>query len=231
MKSVVSYPVRGEFGDKRYRGNCSGFLVKDLLEHFKPSFVFDPMEGSGTTGDVCKEMGIRYMGMDIRNGFNLLEDDLPSERPDFIFFHPPYWNIIPYTQKEGDISNIGTYPEFMRQVEACIKRLVGILADGGTLCILIGDKRHEGKYYPMAADLVHKLKWNGEVFLKSIVIKAQHNTASERIDYKGNFIPIQHEYCLVLKKRKYPAQQKLQPLEKWENKSQEAAPIDSPKLE
>jgi hypothetical protein len=28
--SVVSYPDRGPWGDSRYRGNCSGYLVKDL---------------------------------------------------------------------------------------------------------------------------------------------------------------------------------------------------------
>ena len=29
--SVVSYPDRGPWGDFRYRGNCSGHLVKDLI--------------------------------------------------------------------------------------------------------------------------------------------------------------------------------------------------------
>lgn len=218
MKSVVSYPYRGKYGNKLYRGNCSGFLIKELLEHFKPKLVFDPMEGSGTARNVCNEMGIRYIGKDIKKGFNLLNDNLPVERPDFIFFHPPYWNIIPYTKKDGDISNCRTYTEYTNRVNACIRRLIGILAKGGTLCILIGDKRKEGKYYPLAADLVYEMKKYQDVYLKSILIKIQHNTFSSGIDYKGKFIPIQHEYFLIYRKKKNPGQTTLEQFQKPERK-------------
>jgi len=50
--SVVSYPDRGPWGDSRYRGNCSGYLVKDLILRFGCKSVFDPAEGSGTVRDV-----------------------------------------------------------------------------------------------------------------------------------------------------------------------------------
>jgi hypothetical protein len=33
--SVVSYPARGPWGDSKYRGNCSGYLVKDLILRLK----------------------------------------------------------------------------------------------------------------------------------------------------------------------------------------------------
>ena len=36
MNSIVSYKERGIFGDSNYRGNCSGFIIKDLIEHFYP---------------------------------------------------------------------------------------------------------------------------------------------------------------------------------------------------
>jgi len=28
MKSILSYPVRGPYGDARYRGNCTGYIIK-----------------------------------------------------------------------------------------------------------------------------------------------------------------------------------------------------------
>ena len=202
MKSVVSYPWRGKFGNWKYRGNCSGLLVKDLLEHFKPALVFDPMEGSGTVGDVCREMNIRYIGKDLKKGFDLTGDALPDESPDFIFFQPPYWNIIPYSDNKNDISNAGTYPEFMRKINVCLSRLSGFLKEEGILCILIGDKRKEGKYYPLASDIAQEMKKFKEMEMKSILVKVQHNTKSEGIDYKGKFIPIQHEYCLIYRKKK-----------------------------
>jgi len=36
LTSVVSYPDRGPYGKSDYRGNCSGYLIKELLEHYKP---------------------------------------------------------------------------------------------------------------------------------------------------------------------------------------------------
>ena len=36
MKSVVSYPERGKWGKSSWRGNMSGYIIIDLIEHFKP---------------------------------------------------------------------------------------------------------------------------------------------------------------------------------------------------
>lgn len=30
--SIVSYPERGTYGNNKYRGNCSGRLIKDIIE-------------------------------------------------------------------------------------------------------------------------------------------------------------------------------------------------------
>lgn len=48
--NIVSYPDRGPWGDSKYRGNTSGWLIRDLIEFFQPKSVLDPMEGSRTTG-------------------------------------------------------------------------------------------------------------------------------------------------------------------------------------
>src|SRR5258708_3809731 len=48
----------GDYGDRKYPGNCGGNLIKDLLLFFQPKNVLDPMTGSGTCRDVCAELGI-----------------------------------------------------------------------------------------------------------------------------------------------------------------------------
>lgn len=67
MTSVVSYQRRCPlWGDSRFRGNCDGRLVKDLILRGRATSVADPMAGSGTTKDVVaglnkyKKKGIRY---------------------------------------------------------------------------------------------------------------------------------------------------------------------------
>src|SRR4051812_14448346 len=48
LTSVHATPGRGPYGDPRYRGNCSGLLIRDLLRFYRPKRVLDPMEGGGT---------------------------------------------------------------------------------------------------------------------------------------------------------------------------------------
>ena len=72
------------------------------------------MEGSGTSRDVVaglnkyKNKGIRYWGGDLRRGFDLTKQDLPG-RFDFIWIHPPYWNIVQYRSGTSDLSNCESY--------------------------------------------------------------------------------------------------------------------------
>ena len=58
LTSLYHFHRAGEYGDRGYPGNCGGNLIKDLLRYFTPKTVFDPMTGSGTCRDVCRELGI-----------------------------------------------------------------------------------------------------------------------------------------------------------------------------
>ena len=68
--SVHSTDTRGNYGNPQFRGNCSGELIKDVLQFFAPNTCLDPMEGSGTCRDVCKELKIDYYGFDLTNGID-----------------------------------------------------------------------------------------------------------------------------------------------------------------
>src|SRR5208337_2369098 len=70
LTSLYHFHRAGEYGDRTWPGNCGGNLIKHLLAYFKPGLVFDPMSGSGTCNDVCKEMGIACMAWDIHEGFD-----------------------------------------------------------------------------------------------------------------------------------------------------------------
>src|SRR5947209_18491107 len=70
LTSLYHKAWRGNYGDSRYPGNCSGELIKDLLRYFKPRSVLDPMTGSGTCRDVCDELNVLCTSKDIRFGFD-----------------------------------------------------------------------------------------------------------------------------------------------------------------
>src|ERR1700678_4488134 len=55
LTSLYHFHRAGEYGDRSYPGNCGGKLIRDLLLFFRAGATFDPMTGSGTCRDVCKE--------------------------------------------------------------------------------------------------------------------------------------------------------------------------------
>src|SRR5262245_7808778 len=117
LTSVVSYPDRGPWGDNRYPGNCSGYLLIDLCATYRPRRVLDPMEGGGTSREVCADMGIEYAGYDLRTGTDSLSDDIGSGY-DLIFWHPPYHDMKLYTEDPRDLSRSGSMAAFLALVRA-----------------------------------------------------------------------------------------------------------------
>jgi hypothetical protein len=206
MCSVVSYPNRGPWGDSRYRGNCSGHLVKDLILRFKCQSVFDPAEGSGTVRDVVtginkyRNKNIYFEGRDLKKGWDILTCELPEKQFDMVFYHPPYHNIIKYSDDPKDLSNCHTIEEFERKLNQSTEKLFQTIKPGGIIAILIGDKRKNGQYYPLLRTLLTNQNIGQ---LKAVIIKLQYNCSSDNRTYSSNnpfLIPIKHEYCIVFQK-------------------------------
>ena len=187
MQSIVSYKDRGNFGNSKYRGNCSGYIIQDLIHHFypnsKPKKFVEIFSGGGTGKDVAKELNIQNsLHLDLNNGWDALIDEIPTGS-DFIFSHPPYWDIISYeTQRKSHFEN---------------EKIYHSLLYGGRHAILIGDVRKQGKYYSIIKDM----DWFGDI--ESHIIKTQYNCVSDNKIYSNNnFIPIKHEHLLVFRKNK-----------------------------
>lgn len=209
MKSVVSYPDRGEGGKNSYRGNCSPRLIEDIISQYKIRSLNDYMAGSGTTGDVCRRMGVENKSYDLNTGYDMLDMDIP-ERAENIFWHPPYGDIIVYSDKmyraddiirkygfdprTNDLSRCKNWEEFVKKMNYCMCKQFASLEKGGRMFVLMGDVKKKGKLYSMLCDIAKPGT------LEQIIIKMQHNCVSDRTQYSGNFVPIVHEYLMVVKK-------------------------------
>jgi len=129
---------------------------------------------------------------------------VPNASIDLICTHPPYADIIHYSDGiRGDISNC-TVNEFLIQMESVSKECFRVLKRGKYCSILIGDIRKRGHVIPIGFDVM-KIYEKVGFRIKEIIIKEQHNCQSTKTwktkSAKHNFLLLAHEYIFIFKKR------------------------------
>lgn len=207
--SICEYKNRQAFGRSDYRGNTTGGIISDFLDfshHNRDGLFVDPMVGGGTSRDVASEKGIRFKGFDLHSGFNIVRDDLGAqlhgERAESIFIHPPYWQMIRYSDHPDDLSN-GTLDEFLKKLQLAMMNVFDALRPGGMYGVLMGNWRRKGFYHPLCA--LTMMICPGK--LREELIKVQHNCTSDRRNYVGagtTFVPIRHETLYIFQKDATP---------------------------
>lgn len=184
----------------------SGHLMVDLINHYRPKLVVDVCEGSGTSGDVCRELGVDYVGLDLHKGNDFTHDAVLKQLPgpaDLVFSHPPYHSMIQYSGNmygqviSSDTSRCASVDEFLAMSEVMLLNQREATCQGGIYASLIGDMRKNGTFRSFQADYINMMPKDE---LVSVTIKIQHNCVSDRRTYAGSFVPILHEYLLIWKK-------------------------------
>jgi DNA modification methylase len=197
----------------------------------KGDSILDPMVGAGTTLIEARLLARNALGLDINpEAIKLAKAGLrfkhhpPSKQEtrvgdardlsflkdnsfDLVLTHPPYMNIIKYSDGKiaGDLSNIGSLPKFCDEIEKAAKELYRVLKPDRYCAILIGDTRKGKHFIPLAFNVMQRFLKVGFV-LKEDIIKVQHNCATtERWRTKAKqdrFYLIMHEHLFVFRKPK-----------------------------
>lgn len=199
LTSLYHFDLADGYGDRKYPGNCGGNLIADLLKYFGAKNVFDPMTGSGTCRDVCRDLDVHCHSSDIHEEVDACDSSqFPRERFDFAWIHPPYWRQKLYSQDPRDLSRAPTLDAFLERYRLLIVNCAGALTDDGKLAILMGDycDREAGfvplTYYTklLAFDL-------GLRQCCTDIIRFSHGASSSKKVYRSKFIPGLHDVCMV----------------------------------
>ncbi|MBN2964971.1 methyltransferase domain-containing protein [Sulfurospirillum sp. T05] len=231
--TVWSFARRGNWAthNSKYRGNWSPDVVRNLILRYsnEGDYLLDPMIGGGTTAVECKLLNRNLLALDINpNAIELtckalefeseyapkikikLNDArnlsmLKDESIDFILNHPPYADIINYSEKQipEDLSNIHDLEKFCDEMEKVAQEFYRVLKEGKFCTILIGDTRRKKMYQPLAFMVMQRFLHVGFV-LKEDIIKHQHNCKATGFWVKkskeANFLLIMHEHLFVFQK-------------------------------
>ena len=203
LTSLYHNAQAGPYGDRRYPGNCSGNLIKDLLRYFRPKSLLDPMTGSGTCRDVCDELGIDCWSSDLHQGFDACDGaGFPANRFEFCWLHPPYWRQKLYTDDARCLSRTPTLEAFLERYQLLIENCARALLPGGRLAVLMGD------YTDREAGFVPLNYWTKQfAFAAGLrqhctdIIRFSHGASSSKRVYRSSFIPGLHDVLSVFEKQ------------------------------
>ena len=172
-------------GDNKYRGVTPAFIILNLIQRYtkEGDLVVDPMCGSGTTIDVCKEENRKVLGFDIvPYRKDVKQSDarslpLDNETVDFVFIDSPYSDNIKYNDHPDNIGNISCEKKkFFEELEKVAKELCRILRTGKYIAWLIGDQAKKKTFVPVGFKLYYIL----EKYFKPVdmISVARHNQTS-----------------------------------------------------
>ena len=213
LTSLYHFSQAGEYGDRKYPGNCGGNLIKDLLRYFRPASVFDPMTGSGTCADVCRELGIYCWSSDLHAGQDACDASrLPRGCFQFVWIHPPYWRQKLYTDDPRDLSRTPTLEAFLDRYRLLIENCAAALAPGGKLAILMGDySDREAGFVPLTYHTKRLAFECGLTQHGTDIIRFSHGASSGKKVYRSSFIPGLHDVCCIFEKASQHPTREMQP--------------------
>jgi DNA modification methylase len=126
---------------------------------------------------------------------------------DLAILHPPYADIIKFSDKKSDLSNAKSLKEFLDKFAAVIRNTLVLLDKGRYLAIVIGDKYAKGQWIPLGFYCMNEAQKQGLV-LKSVIVKnMEGNRAKQNKEgiwrYRAlasDYHIFKHEYIFVFKK-------------------------------
>jgi DNA modification methylase len=157
--------------------------------------VLDPFAGGSVRGVVAAYLGREYVGIELRPeqveanrgqaeaigvrprwviGDSANAQELALGEYDFLFSCPPYYDLEVYSDREGELSALPSYEDFIAKYRAIVAACVELLKDDRFACFVVGDIRDKkGFYRNFVSDTIAAFRDAGtELYNEAILITA-----------------------------------------------------------
>lgn len=204
----------------------------------KGDWVVDPFMGSGTTLIEANRIGRNAIGIELLESVATdAKDRIASEEvtnragvcvgdsstidipavlkrqgitaTQFVIFHPPYWDIIRFSDDKNDLSNSATLADFLARFGEVIDNTTATLQPERYCAVVIGDKYMNGQVIPLGFHCMNLFLERGFI-QKAIIVKNFGETKGKGSQtgiwrYRAlasDYMIFKHEYIFVFKKPK-----------------------------
>lgn len=232
MTTHWSFPERGDWAthDAKWRGNWSPYIPRNILLRYskEKDLILDQFAGGGTTLVEAKLLKRNIIGLDVndvalnrcrekidfehegadgkvflRKGDARNLDFISDNSIDLICTHPPYANIIKYSENiKEDLSQL-KINDFLDEMKKVASESYRVLKKDKFCAVLMGDTRKNGHMIPLSFYVMQVFE-NAGFKMKEMIIKEQHNCRATGFwktnSIKYNFLLIAHEHLFIFRK-------------------------------
>lgn len=216
-----------------YHGNFIPQIPRQLFKRYTKigEWILDPFMGSGTSLIEAQRLGRNSIGIDLKRdvveeAFKRIEKEknnkcivkvkigdsqkiknIGVEKVQFVIFHPPYWDIIKFSEYDNDLSNQKTLNEYLKAFSKVIDNTTKYLEKDRYCACIMGDKYQNGRVIPLGFECMNLFLKKGFI-LKGIVVKNFGETKGKQNVHDiwryraliNDFYVFKHEYIFVFKK-------------------------------
>ncbi len=230
MTTHWTFPKRGNWAthDAKWRGNWSPYIPRNIILRCSQEndLILDQFAGGGTTlveakllnrniidvNDAALERCREKVNFECENANGNVQiikgdarnlDFIKNDSIDLICTHPPYANIIQYSENIEEDLSLLDFNDFLIEMKSVAEECLRVLKKGKFCAILMGDTRKKGCMIPLSFEVM-KIFQDVGFTLKELIIKEQHNCKAtgywKTNSVKYNFLLIAHEYLFIFRK-------------------------------
>lgn len=153
---------------------------------------------------ICGDSASEVICEKIQDRLKIMGEDFAQ----FLVLHPPYDDIIKFSEDENDLSNCSSTQIFYDMFENVCKNGYKMLEKGRFAALIIGDKYANSRFIPLGFECMKRME-NAGFICKATIVK--NITGNERAKGKtanlwryralsGGFYIFEHEYIMIFQK-------------------------------
>ena len=204
----------------------------------KGEWILDPFMGSGTSIIEAQRMGRNSIGIELQKSvaeeaksriiteatsdtraqvfvgnsscinMKALAKKVGIKKFQFILYHPPYWDIIKFSDNPDDLSNCSDLSAFLDSFGKVVDNTSLLLEKNRYCAVVIGDKYANSQVIPLGFECMNVFLQRGFI-LKAILVKNFGETKGKSNKqgiwrYRAlasDFYIFKHEYIMIFKEK------------------------------
>ena len=210
---MTRYTRKGDWVLDPFAGSGTTLIEGQRLGRNTIGIELQPRMVEYANGLIASETNSHHVTADVVIGDSATADlrsilqDHGTETVQLVITHPPYLDIIRFSDDPRDLSNAASVEAFLKMMGRVVENVAPVLDSGRYLALVIGDKYAKGDWIPLGFQTMNEVVKRG-FSLKSIVVKNFEDTTGKRNQKElwryralvGGFYIFKHEYIFIFRK-------------------------------